>query len=168
MFGNVVTGSQRMLRASKELKIPTIVTEQYPKGLLKTVEELDVTGANAHAEVFEKTCFTMLSPDVTETLARLDFTDAVILGLEAHVCVQQTTLDLIAMGRNVHLCVDAVSSSTPVDRACGLSRAQRDGAYLTTTESVLMELIRGKDHPSFKAISTNLKETKVAEQLPFL
>ena len=123
-FANVVVGSQRMLRASKELSIPTIVTEQYPKGLLKTVEELDVAGANNHAEVFEKTCFTMVCPGVSERLAAIDFTDAVIVGIEAHVCVQQTTLDLIAMGRNVHLCVDAVSSSTPVDRACGLHRAE--------------------------------------------
>ena len=167
-FNNVVVGSQRMLRASKELNIPTIVTEQYPKGLLKTVEELEVTGANGHAEVFEKTCFTMLCPSASERLAAIDFTDAIIVGLEAHVCVQQTTLDLIAMGRNVHLCVDAVSSSTPVDRACGLHRCERAGAFLTTTESVLMELIRGKDHPSFKAISTNLKETKVAEPLGFI
>lgn len=123
-FNNVVVGSRRMLAASKELKIPTIVTEQYPKGLLKTVEELDLTGENAHAEVFEKTCFTMLCPDVKERLAALDFTDVIIMGIEAHVCVQQTTLDLIEQGRNVHLCVDAVSSSTPTDRACGLHRAE--------------------------------------------
>ena len=133
MFNNVVVGSQRMLTASKELGITTYVTEQYPKGLLKTVEELDLVGANAHAEVFEKTCFTMLTPALADKLGTLDFTDAVIVGLEAHVCVQQTTLDLIAMGRNVHLCVDAVSSSTPTDRSCGLHRAERAGAYLTTT-----------------------------------
>ena len=59
-FSAVVAGSQRMLRASAELKIPTIVTEQYPKGLLKTVEELDVS----QAEVFEKTSFTMLCPAI--------------------------------------------------------------------------------------------------------
>mmetsp|Transcript_16148 Transcript_16148/g.32655 ORF Transcript_16148/g.32655 Transcript_16148/m.32655 type:complete len:194 (+) Transcript_16148:20-601(+) len=164
-FGAVVVGSQRMLRASAELKIPTIVTEQYPKGLLKTVEELDVS----QADVFEKTSFTMLCPAVEARLAQLDkVTDYIVVGLEAHVCVQQTTLDLVAQGFNVHLCVDAISSSTPVDRACGLHRAERAGAFLTTTESVLMELIRSKEHPSFKAISANLKETKVAEPLGFL
>ena len=110
-----------MLKASIELKIPTIVTEQYPKGLLKTVAELDVS----QAEVFEKTSFTMLCPAVTARLAELEkVTDFVVVGIEAHVCVQQTTLDLLEQGFNVHLCVDALSSSTPVDRACGLHRAE--------------------------------------------
>jgi nicotinamidase-related amidase len=186
-FPAVVAGSQRMLKAAIELKIPALVTEQYPKGLGKTVEELDVS----HAEVFEKTTFTMLCPAVAARLAEhKQVTDFVLVGIEAHVCVQQTTLDLLEQGFNVHLCVDALSSSTPVDRACGLHRAEcacahrlthtppsqhadarlgrRAGAYLTTTESVLMDLIRGKDHPSFKAISANLKETKLAEPLGFI
>ena len=120
-FPAVVAGSQRMLKASAELKIPAIVTEQYPKGLLKTVHELDVS----QAEVFEKTCFTMLCPEVVARLADFDkVTDFVVDGIEAHVCVQQTSLDLLAQGFNVHLCVDALSSSTPVDRACGLHRAE--------------------------------------------
>lgn len=120
-FPAVVAGSQRMLKAAIELKIPTIVTEQYPKGLGKTVEELDVS----RAEVFEKTTFTMLCPAVAARLAEhSQVTDFVLVGIEAHVCVQQTTLDLLEQGFNVHLCVDALSSSTPVDRACGLHRAE--------------------------------------------
>ena len=120
-FPAVVAGSQRMLKAAIELKIPTIVTEQYPKGLGKTVEELDVS----RAEVFEKTTFTMLCPAVAARLAEhKQVTDFVLVGIEAHVCVQQTTLDLLEQGFNVHLCVDALSSSTPVDRACGLHRAE--------------------------------------------
>ena len=120
-FPAVLSGSQRMLKAAIELKIPTIVTEQYPKGLGKTVDELDVS----HAEVFEKTTFTMLCPAVEARLAEhKQVTDFVLVGIEAHVCVQQTTLDLLEKGFNVHLCVDALSSSTPVDRACGLHRAE--------------------------------------------
>jgi nicotinamidase-related amidase len=120
-FPAVVAGSQRMLKAAIELKIPTIVTEQYPKGLGKTVEELDVS----RAELFEKTTFTMLCPAVAARLAEHEqVTDFVVVGIEAHVCVQQTTLDLLEKGFNVHLCVDALSSSTPVDRACGLHRAE--------------------------------------------
>ena len=66
------------------------------------------------------------------------------------------------------ICVDAISSQSPTDRACGLHRAAGAGAFLTTTESVMMELIRSKDHPSFKAISNTLKETRPAEPLEFM
>ena len=164
-FATVVTGAQRMVRAANELSMPVIVTEQYPKGLGHTVEELDLSKA---AAVVAKTDFSMIVPEVTAKLNECKTTDAVIVGLESHVCVQQTTLDLIAGGYNVHICVDAISSQSPTDRACGLHRAAGAGAFLTTTESVMMELIRSKDHPSFKAISNTLKETRPAEPLEFM
>jgi hypothetical protein len=140
-FATVVTGSQRMIRAANELSIPVVVTEQYPKGLGHTVEEIDVSKA---ACVVAKTDFSMIVPEVKAKLGELGCTDAVIFGLEAHVCVQQTALDLMAMGMGVHLCVDAVSSQSTTDRSCGLHRASGAGAHLTSTESVLMELIRSK------------------------
>ena len=165
-FATVVTGCQRMVRAAQELKIPVIATEQYPKGLGHTVEEIDTS--HELTTVVAKTDFSMIVPEVVAKLDGLNRTDAVILGLEAHVCVQQSTLDLINMGYNVHLCVDAVSSQTTTDRSCGLHRAAGAGALLTTTESVLFELIRSKDHPSFKAISTTVKELKASDPLGFM
>lgn len=165
-FATVVTGCQRMVRAAQELKIPVIATEQYPKGLGHTVEEIDTS--HELTTVVAKTDFSMIVPEVTAKLDGLNCTDAVILGLEAHVCVQQSTLDLIAMGYNVHLCVDAVSSQTTTDRSCGLHRAAGAGAFLTTTESVLFDLIRSKDHPSFKAISTTVKELRASDPLGFM
>merc|ERR1712087_550517 len=123
---------------------------------------IDLGGA---AGVFEKTCFSMLAPAVKELLEAREFTDAILVGIEAHVCVQQTALDLLESGKRVHLCVDAISSQTLIDRACGLRRAERAGAILTTTESVMMELIRTKDHPSFKAISGCLKTNRAVDQL---
>ena len=161
-FAAVVSGSQRMLRAAGELKVPAIVTEQYPKGLGHTVSELDTSAAL----VVHKTDFSMAVPEVKAAIGSAS--DAVIVGLEAHVCVQQTSLDLLEMGLNVHLCIDAVSSQTLTDRSCGLHRAAAAGAHLTTTESVLFELIRSKDHPSFKAISTTVKETRPEQGLPFM
>jgi len=163
-FATVVTGSQRMMRAANELSIPVVVTEQYPKGLGNTVAEIDTSTAT----VVAKTDFSMVVPEVQAKLDELKCTDAVIFGLEAHVCVQQTALDLIERGMNVHLCVDAVSSQSTTDRSCGLHRAACAGAFLTSTESVLMELIRSKDHPNFKAISTTLKETRPSDPLGFM
>jgi len=157
-FNAVALGARRMARGAGVLGVPLIVTEQYPKGLGHTVAEIDL--APAGKDVHEKTCFSMLCPGVKARLGELKPTDAVVFGLEAHVCVQQTVLDLLAMGCNVHLCVDAISSQQQVDRSVGLRRAERAGALLTSTESVLMELIRAKEHESFKAISGILKETK--------
>ena len=164
-FATVVTGAQRMIRVANELKMPFIVTEQYPKGLGHTVEEIDLSQA---AAVVEKTDFSMIVPDVKAKLVDAGTTDAIIVGLEAHVCVQQSTLDLLEMGCNVHLCVDAVSSQTTTDRSAGLHRAAGAGAFLTTTESVMFELIRTKDSPSFKAIAGALKETRPAEPLEWM
>jgi nicotinamidase-related amidase len=160
----VIAASNRMLRAATALELPVIATEQYPKGLGHTVAELGLSheALAAHGGgLFEKTTFSMLDPNVEQTLACLKFTDAVIFGIEAHVCVQQTTLDLLERDVNVHLCVDGVSSQRAVDRAAGIHRASHAGAVLTTTESVMMELIRGKEHPSFKAISSILREPRL-------
>ena len=111
----------------------------------------------------------MVVPDVKQRLGELSgVTDAVICGIEAHVCVQQTALDLLEMGLNVHLCVDAVSSSAVTERSCGLHRAAAAGAMLTTTESVLFELIKSKDHPSFKAISKLIQGTRPEDPLGFM
>ena len=161
-FPAVVSGAQRLTRVSKELSVPVLVTEQYPKGLGHTVEDLDVTGAH----VFSKTDFTMYT-SVSAKMAELKVTDAVLVGLEAHVCIQQTTLDLLEAGINVHLCVDAISSQSPTDRACGLRRSSDAGAFVTSTESVCFELMRSKDHPNFKAISNAVKETRAAEPLEY-
>jgi len=161
-FPAVVAGSRRMGEAAKLLGIPTIITEQYPKGLGHTVEEFDTAGHT----VVEKTDFSMCVPPVVEALkGKSGLTDVIICGIEAHVCVQQSTLDLIAMGYNVHLCVDAVSSSDATGRTVGLHRCAGAGAYITSTESVLFELLRSKDHPNFKAVSGLLKETRPDEPL---
>ena len=132
-FDAVVNGAHRMLGACNELRIPVLVTEQYPKALGHTCAELDVAGENTR--VFEKVCFSMLSDEVSAALAERTFDDAIIVGLEAHVCVQQTTLDLLGMGKRVHLCVDAISSQTAIDRSAGLHRLASSGAIVTTTEA---------------------------------
>lgn len=102
----------------------------------------------------------MLSPAVREWLHSADVRarrSAVLFGLEAHVCVQQTTLDLLEQGYDVHILVDGVSSQLVADRAVAFARLQQAGAFLTTSESVLMELIRGKEHAHFKPIAGLLK-----------
>ena len=113
-----------MVRAANELGVAVIATEQYPKGLGHTVAEIDLSNALTVA----KTDFSMIVPEVSAKLAELQVSDAVIVGLEAHVCVHQTTLDLLAMDVNVHLCVDAISSQYAPPRL--ILHSSRSGPFM--------------------------------------
>lgn len=117
--------------------------------------------------VFPKVDFTMLTQDVKNYMqANLpNVKNIVLCGMETHVCVLQTCYDLMNSGYKVHLCVDGVSSRSPVDRKVALSQLQKDGAVLTTTENVAFQLIGSKNHPCFKAISTLVKEKQLPSQL---
>ncbi|KAJ1638769.1 Isochorismatase-like protein [Pavlovales sp. CCMP2436] len=164
-FPAVVATAARMLAAAETLAIPVAVTEQYPKGLKHTVVELDIS----RCYKVEKTLFSMVTPEVEKWLqapALMPRRSAVIFGLEAHVCVQQTTLDLLERGFEVHVLVDGVSSQLVSDRTVAFACLQQAGAFLTTSESVLMELIKSKDHKHFKPISSLLKQ-RPAEPLEY-
>eukprot|EP01138_Halocafeteria_seosinensis_P005594 gb/GECG01005717.1/.p1 GENE.gb/GECG01005717.1/~~gb/GECG01005717.1/.p1 ORF type:complete len:292 (+),score=21.19 gb/GECG01005717.1/:1-876(+) len=117
--------------------------------------------------VFPKTQFSMLTQDVQESIQaqqskRTDVQgpvkSVILLGIEAHVCVQQTALDLLENGYEVHIVADATSSQRPKDRTYGLKRAAASGAFLTTSESIMFSLARDALHPKFKDISGLLKE----------
>ena len=149
----IIDGAAAMLEAAKVMTIPVIVTEQYPKALGHTVEELDVS----EAKIFEKTQFSMYTNELAHYLGGLDRKDAILFGVETHVCVQQTALDLMDRGIQVHVLADAVSSQRPLDREVALDRLRQAGCYVTTVESVLFELLRSKDAPEFKAISNIVK-----------
>eukprot|EP00301_Raphidiophrys_heterophryoidea_P020362 c5075_g1_i1.p1 GENE.c5075_g1_i1~~c5075_g1_i1.p1 ORF type:complete len:215 (-),score=51.00 c5075_g1_i1:154-732(-) len=155
-FATTVHISSVMVKASSAMGIPVIVTEQYSKGLGHTVAEIDL---KAHPQVygpFDKTLFSMYTPEVRQLFAEHKFENAVIFGLETHVCVQQTVLDLLPIC-NVHVLADGVSSQRHIDREVALGRMAASGAFVTTSESMLMELIRGKDSPHFKDISGLIK-----------
>lgn len=83
-----------------------------------------------------------------------------LCGIEGHVCVQQTTLDLLAEDFDVFLICDATSSQRPYDRTIALNRLKEAGAILTTTESIIFDLMRDAKHPNFKQISTLIKKQK--------
>jgi len=155
-FPQLLEVAGRLVDASKILDIPLIVTEQYPKGLGNTVSELNVS----HAVVrIEKTLFSMAVPEVTNVLKKLNRSPlhVVLFGLETHVCVQQTALDLLAMGIEVFVVADACVSRSQTDRIFAFERLKQAGCIVTTYESVLLQLIRTKDHPQFKAIQEIIK-----------
>lgn len=168
-FDSVVRASSILLDASKEFGIDAIVTEQYPKGLLRTVPELKIK-ERSNATVYEKTKFSMLTPQIQDILkSKKDKSDVMIVGLETHVCVQQTALELLEQGKNVHVIVDAVSSQRPLDRQIALNRLARSGAYLTTLESAIFTLLGDASSPHFKVISNLAKDyAKSPSKLPGL
>lgn len=144
----VVSRSVRLAAAAGLLGVPTILTEQYPKGLGRTPTILADTLPPAIAKTSFSCCgcqsFEQAIPAVT---------DAIILcGLETHVCITQTALDLLAAGYSVFIAVDAVSSRHALDHDIGLRRLEAAGAILTTTEAILFEWCRSADHAAFQAI----------------
>merc|ERR1719277_405684 len=150
----VIAVAKTMIQGAEIYDIPMLVSEQYPKALLHTVAELDVS----KAKVFEKTRFSMCTNEFLAHLEGLKRKAIVVFGVEAHVCVQQTCLDLLARGYQVHVLADGVSSQRRFDREIAIERLRQSGAFITTCESVLFELLRSKDAAEFKQISSLAKQ----------
>ncbi|MDZ5648349.1 isochorismatase family protein [Nitrospirillum sp. BR 11828] len=145
----VLSNTRRLLAAAGMMGVPVVFTEQNPKGLGPTVPELMPDLALESAVVATKMAF-----DATSVLAaHLPPDHAVILaGCEAHVCVLQTALGLMAMGREVHVVEDAVGSRTAGNKAAGLRRLERHGADIITTEMAVFEWMESATHPRFRDV----------------
>ena len=147
----------RLVKTFRALDLPIIVTEQYPQGLGHTVEELrDALGGEAPP--YTKTCFSSCGSDeVSSRLVEQRIGQALVCGVEAHVCVSQTVHDLIQRGLSVHVAVDGVASRKTHDRDVALSRMARAGAILTTSEAAAFELLEDARHPRFKQVQALYK-----------
>src|SRR5262245_31544111 len=151
-----------LVDAAKLLGVPAQVTEQYPRGLGKTVAEL----AGRLPVAPEKVGFSCCAiPSVVEFFRRQARPKILLAGIEAHVCVQQTALDLLALDFRVYLGADAVGSRYEIDRSYALQRLQQAGCIVTTVEAAVFEWTGGSDHPQFKAMSKLVQERmKVIQQ----
>lgn len=138
-----------LLDVAKAVDLPVLATEQYPKGLGATHHSLV---ERLPAQRPAKLGFSCVA--VPETSAALAARPSVLLaGIEAHVCVLQTALDLMGRGSRVFLAVDAVASRHEMDRDTALRRLERAGAILTTVETAAFELVETAASPAFKTIS---------------
>ncbi|OQR87326.1 isochorismatase [Achlya hypogyna] len=151
---SVISGANTLVQAAKLLDLPTVATTQYQARFGNTVPEV---GLPATLKVYDKTLFSMLTPDVQTELAILQPKSVILCGIESHVCVLQTGLDLLEAGYEVHVPVDAVSSSTSFLRTMGLERLKASGAYLTSVESIVFQLTADSKHTNFRAISNLIK-----------
>jgi nicotinamidase-related amidase len=152
-FDRVVANCGLLAEGFGLLGRPVLVSEQYPKGLGHTVEE--VAGRLPEgARVVEKLRFSACGVDAfEEALADSGCSRWVVAGIETHVCVNQTVHDLVARGLEAHVAADAVSSRTAANRALGLERMTAAGAHVTSAEMALFEMLEEAGSDEFKLIS---------------
>ena len=145
------------IRGCGILGIPVIVTEQYPKGLGSTVEEV-LFALPEDCKPIEKTTFSSCGVSAfTDTLAAHETRQIVICGIETHVCVNQTAHDLLDSGFEVHLLTDCVGSRFEHDKIAGLGKMQSSGVVSSSAEMMLFELMRDAKHEKFKEIQQLVK-----------
>jgi nicotinamidase-related amidase len=156
--GRMISNCRRLIEGAKILGVPTFATEQYPKGLGATVPELASLLTDRPAKV-RFSCVECLGWGFAAEQTD-DRHQVVVAGMEAHVCVLQTVLDLLAHGYRVFVPADAVASRNDFDWDVALQRMSSCGATITTTESVLFEWCEVAGTPEFKQISELVKNAK--------
>ncbi len=140
-----------LTQTASALEIPITVTEQYPQGLGETMP--DIRAHIGQIPAIAKTAFSACDePKFNQQLHR-DRPQVIITGMEAHICVLQTALDLLAAGKQVFVVEDAVVSRSPLNQANALMRLCQAGCVITNTESVLFECLRNTHHSQFKTLS---------------
>ena len=151
-FDAVAAGTAALVRGARILGLPVVVTEQYPRGLGSTVPE--VAEHLDGIEPLEKVCFSAAAADGFD----LDGRDqALVCGIESHVCVSQTAHDLLDRGVEVHVARDAVSSRTEQNRELGLHKMEGAGAIVTSVETALFELLGAAGTDEFKRVQELVK-----------
>jgi nicotinamidase-related amidase len=152
----VEKGCRTMIEAAKILSVPLLWTEQYPKGLGRTVPV--ISEALKGLAVWEKTSFGCLgSSGVLEELQSLERNTLVLTGIETHVCVLQTALDALNANYRVAIVADAVGSRRESDRQLALERLRQAGGIIVSLEMILMEWVRDAADPRFKDILKLIK-----------
>jgi len=151
-----------LLETASTLSIPQLVSEQYPQGLGETVagvKRVVTQGGLQGAGFLEKVCFSAVRADrFDEALAPYDDRrQAVVVGIEAHICVLQTALDLRVRGFEVFVVADGVSSRRESDRDKALARLRDNGCHIVTTEMVLFEWLGKAGTPLFKQVSKAIR-----------
>ena len=152
-FDKVAANVATLVEGAKALGVPIIVTEQYPRGLGSTVPEV-AEHLPEGTEPIDKVCFSAAEAEGFDLGGRAQ---AIVCGIEAHVCVSQTAHDLMSRGVQVHVVRDAVSSRTEENRDLGLRKMEGSGAVITSVEMALFELLGAAGTPEFKTVQALVK-----------
>lgn len=156
-FEQIARRTATMVEGAKLLKLPILVTEQYPKGLGHTVAEI-ADALPAQVEIVEKTAFSSCGASAfQQQLENLAVKQVLVAGIEAHICVNQTVHDLLAANIQVHFLVDCISSRNSRDKEAAFHKLELSGALPASVEMALFELMRDARHGQFKAIQGLVK-----------
>ncbi|HEX9927663.1 MAG TPA: isochorismatase family protein [Pyrinomonadaceae bacterium] len=144
-------------QGARLLNVPILVTEQYPKGLGRTIPEISEV-LTTENEIFEKTAFSSCGANAfVEKLEAIGARQIIVAGIEAHVCVNQTVHDLLARGFQTHLLTDCISSRAAENKQIALAKMQASSTILSSVEMALFELMRDARHEQFKAVQKLIK-----------
>jgi nicotinamidase-related amidase len=142
-----------LMQGLEILNIPILITEQYPKGLGKTIKSV----ASNH-KIIEKTEFSAwLNTSIKQEIIAINKKQVILIGIESHVCVLQTALQMLRHGFEVFIPEECVGSRSPTNKQNALQRIQIAGGTITNTESCFFEMLETSNHENFKAISNLLK-----------
>jgi nicotinamidase-related amidase len=157
LLASVVRNTILLIETAREFNLPVLVSEQYPRGLGSTLPEV-LSALPADTRPVEKLTFSCCGePAFGPLLAQIAQYDLIISGMETHVCVLQTALDLLEQGHRVFVAADAVCSRTPANRQLGLELMARAGAVIGSTEIFAFGLLRAAGSERFKRISKIIK-----------
>jgi nicotinamidase-related amidase len=160
-FDRVAKATATLIEGAEAIGIPVVVTEQYPKGLGKTAPEI-AEHLPEGTEPLEKVCFSAADAEGFDLGGR---DQALVCGIETHVCVNQTTLDLLGSGVEVHVAEDAVGSRFEENKRIGLHKMERAGAVLTSVETALFELLGKAGTDEFKRVQKLVLDYAPNEEL---
>lgn len=150
----LITRMRWLGEIAQELNVPTLVTEQYPKGLGYSVSEL--SGVIEQAQVIEKMHFSaMQEAEFADTLKQQGRRQIILMGIEAHVCILQTAMDLAQQGYSVYVVEDAVGSRRDSDKQAALSRLRQHGVIIITSEMAAYEWMHRSGTDQFRHITKN-------------
>ncbi len=154
-LARVMKYARALVGAARELGLPVIATEQYPKGLGETIPEIREVLPSPPLAKMHFSCGA--DPAFAAALEKTGRRQVIVCGMETHVCVFQTVRDLVGMGYEVHVCADAVSSRTEEHRRIGLDLCREAGATITTAETAIFDLLHLAGTPEFKKVAPLVK-----------
>lgn len=156
----IIAAGRKLLDASRIFELPVLATEQNPRGIGRTDQSIRTCLEASRALVLTKMTFSAWAePAVREAILGVDRPQVVMIGIEAHVCIQQTALDLSSRDYDVFVCADAVGSRGRIDYEQSLERMRQEGVWVTTVEGVLFELCNRCDTSQFKAMLEIIKRS---------
>merc|ERR1711939_87647 len=155
-YEKLILTTQKMLSAASILSIPIYATTQNRARLGETCSELDLSSAIEHVD---KTAFSMWIPSISKHFSSSTPSEIVLVGIETHICITQTTLDLLAAGHKVYILADGVSSCNKEEIGIALERLRREGAVVTTSESWIYECMGDAAIAEFRDVAGLVKRS---------